>query len=511
MDTWLSNYIPGGQISTGFCCHASSPQPAVWNKTFSGCIRHCHGSQTVTTAEWCLETYCIFSRGNSHQPNNVTQRLTVLLAIYSAIQHFRHFLEGRTFTVFTDHKPLAHALTSNTDRSPRQERQLCYIAEFTTDIRHVSGSHNIVPDTLSRAPVPDQEPLIVSASAVPTVDLAQMAAAQETDPNVSELHSKPGALQLKNITLDGTHILCDVSTGRPRPVVPPAWTKTVFDALHNLCHPGPKPTTHAISARYIWPGLKKDVKNMVRACHECQASKIGRHTKAPLSHFDPLIDVLVTYTWTLWDPSLHQKTAIICLLLWTDSQDGQKLFLSPTQKLLPVRRPYCALGSRDSVSQTQLLQTKAVSSPAPFGGSWTWCLELNPKLPQPTTPRPTAWWKGSIAASKLRSKLALTDYAGWTNYQSWCLASGQRGKKILTLLLFFSPMAQTSECLAISFHPHVQTRCSHPVRLSKNCKKNWENFPLSPLLTMDHQRRTFPRTCSQRIRCTFVMTPERAP
>ena len=210
-----------------------------------------------------------------------------LLAIYSAIQHFRYFLEGRTFTVFTDHKPLTHALTSNTDRSPRQERQLCYIAEFTTDIRHVSGSHNIVPDTLSRAPVPDQEPLIASASAVPTVDLAQMAAAQETDPNVSELRSKPGALQLKNITLDGTHILCDVSTGRPRPVVPPAWTKTVFDALHNLCHPGPKPTTQAISARYVWPGLKKDVKNMVRACHECQASKIGRHTKAPLSHFDP--------------------------------------------------------------------------------------------------------------------------------------------------------------------------------------------------------------------------------
>ncbi|KAL8563719.1 hypothetical protein ACOMHN_063487 [Nucella lapillus] len=26
--------------------------------------------------------------------------------------------------------------------------------------------------------------------------------------------------------------------------------------------------------------------------------------------------------WTLWDPSLDQKTAIICLPLWTDSQDG---------------------------------------------------------------------------------------------------------------------------------------------------------------------------------------------
>ena len=272
-------------------------------------------------------------------------------------------------------------------------------------------------------------------------------------------------------------------------------------------NPPPRLSQHATS------GL--DSKRMWRTWSElvmnARLAKLAATPKLHCPILIPLIDVLVTYTWTLWDPSLHQKTAIICLLLWTDSQDGQKLFLSPAQKLLPVRRPYCALGSRDSGSQTQLLQTKAVSSPAPFGGSWTWCLELNPKLPQRTTPRPTAWWKGSIAASKLRSKLALTDHAGWTNYQSWCLASGQRGKKTLTLLLFFSPMAQTSECLAISFHPHVQTRCSHPVRLSKNYKKNWENFPLSPLLTMDHQRRTFPRTCSQRIRCTFVMTPERAP
>ncbi|KAK3791509.1 hypothetical protein RRG08_061523 [Elysia crispata] len=52
-----------------------------------------------------------------------------------------------------------------------------------------------------------------------------------------------GALKLKEVNLDGCILLCDVSTSRPRPIVPPLWTKTIFEAIHNLSHPGHKPTT----------------------------------------------------------------------------------------------------------------------------------------------------------------------------------------------------------------------------------------------------------------------------
>ncbi|GFO45478.1 Pol polyprotein [Plakobranchus ocellatus] len=62
-----------------------------------------------------------------------------LLASYSAVKHFRHFLERRPLTLYTDHKPLTFALSSETDRSPRQTRHLTFIAEFTTDIRHIKG------------------------------------------------------------------------------------------------------------------------------------------------------------------------------------------------------------------------------------------------------------------------------------------------------------------------------------------------------------------------------------
>jgi hypothetical protein len=74
-----------------------------------------------------------------------------LLTCYLGIRHFRFLLEGRLFTIYTDHKPLTYALARATDPwTARQCRQLSYIAEFTHDIRHIKGADNIVADTLSR-------------------------------------------------------------------------------------------------------------------------------------------------------------------------------------------------------------------------------------------------------------------------------------------------------------------------------------------------------------------------
>ena len=48
-----------------------------------------------------------------------------LLAAYLAIKHFRHFVEGRSFHILTDHKPLTYALQKNSDRlSPFRKAQI---------------------------------------------------------------------------------------------------------------------------------------------------------------------------------------------------------------------------------------------------------------------------------------------------------------------------------------------------------------------------------------------------
>jgi cleavage and polyadenylation specificity factor subunit 1 len=74
-----------------------------------------------------------------------------LLGIYEAVKHFRHMPEARHFTNFTNHKSITYAFQQNRDKcSPRQFNHLDFIAQFTTDIRHISGQDNVVADTLSR-------------------------------------------------------------------------------------------------------------------------------------------------------------------------------------------------------------------------------------------------------------------------------------------------------------------------------------------------------------------------
>ena len=54
--------------------------------------------------------------------------------MYLAVKMFRHFIEGRQFTLFTDHKPLTFAFSSASDKWYRQRRHLAFVSEFTTNV-----------------------------------------------------------------------------------------------------------------------------------------------------------------------------------------------------------------------------------------------------------------------------------------------------------------------------------------------------------------------------------------
>lgn len=74
-----------------------------------------------------------------------------LNAVHKGIRHFKHMLEGRHFTIYTDHQSLIPSMSKKTDApTARQTNQLSEIAEYSTDIRFLEGKSNVVADCLSR-------------------------------------------------------------------------------------------------------------------------------------------------------------------------------------------------------------------------------------------------------------------------------------------------------------------------------------------------------------------------
>lgn len=200
-----------------------------------------------------------------------------LLAIYEAIKHFRHLVEARHFTIFTDHKPICFAFQQRKDKcSPRQFRHLDYISQFTTDIQHISGKENVVADTLSRI-----------EKLVQPVDLNQLAKSQKTDAELKQVLRGDTSLKLTKVTVPGTQmeVYCDQSTQLPRPYVPADLRKQVFNSLHSLSHPGINATLKMVALRYVWPGINKDCREWTKSCHACQATKITRHVTPAFGNY----------------------------------------------------------------------------------------------------------------------------------------------------------------------------------------------------------------------------------
>jgi cleavage and polyadenylation specificity factor subunit 1 len=198
-----------------------------------------------------------------------------LYAMYAAIRHFKHMLEGRPFTIFTDHRPLTYAFFQKSDKcSPRQLRHLDYIGQYSTDIQFVKGSENIPADMLSR----------LEALELPTVlDYTAIAQAQNTDKELQELMQSDTSLKFQKMVVPGTDVqlVCDTSTRYVRPYLPLEFRKNAFHTLHNLAHPGVKATVKLLTSRFVWPAIKKDVTLWTRTCIPCQRSKVYRHTNSP--------------------------------------------------------------------------------------------------------------------------------------------------------------------------------------------------------------------------------------
>ena len=120
-----------------------------------------------------------------------------------------------------------------TPDSPCQIRHLDFISQFTSDIRVIKeGASNAAADALSRLEV---DVLNTVPDSTSQLDFSSMARAQQDRLDLFNSF----LLQLRAVPVQTSHttLLCDMSTGIPRPYVPQPFRRAVIDALHSLSHP----------------------------------------------------------------------------------------------------------------------------------------------------------------------------------------------------------------------------------------------------------------------------------
>ena len=118
----------------------------------------------------------------------------------------------------------------------------------------MEGINNLVADALSR--------VLISAISS-RVDYTEMARyqLQDADETLAYRTAVTG-LRWEDIPIGNGNLtlLCDVSTGRVRPLVPAALRHKVFDTVHGLSHPGANTTVKLVSSKLVfgksWPFLQ---------------------------------------------------------------------------------------------------------------------------------------------------------------------------------------------------------------------------------------------------------------
>ena len=218
-----------------------------------------------------------------------------LLAAHYSVRHFLTDIQGKECTIFSDHLPLCQAMDSDKIplHDPQTYRQLMEIAQFTRDIRHVSGKFNVVADWFSRGGSSDSKSGDVYNDIAPLQEIAVTETSQIQGVSIEALASLQNCDEIKkckegqypkrfkfdtvNFRNSGIDLFCEISSEHgPRPYIPKSLASQIIQSIHHLDHKSTKTTKQRISSQYFWPTLKQDIEKYVKGCHICKQTKTSK-------------------------------------------------------------------------------------------------------------------------------------------------------------------------------------------------------------------------------------------
>ena len=215
-----------------------------------------------------------------------------LLAVLLSIEHFRHFVYAQNVTIITDHKPLLAIFQKCIhNMAPRLARMMLRLSCYNISMLHKAGKLMFLSDALSRLRTHDSN----KGTTIPHIDVTIHEI--ETHVSLSQMqllqkvtNEDPLSQLLKHYISDGWPSTADECQESVRKYFSFRDELCIVDGLilkgHHIVIPGPhRPTSlaklhasHQGQSKTIlracqcvfWPGITKDIIDMIEKCEVCQ-------------------------------------------------------------------------------------------------------------------------------------------------------------------------------------------------------------------------------------------------
>ena len=226
-----------------------------------------------------------------------------MLAIVYGIKKFSDYVYCRRFTIESDHKPLRHIQHKNISMAPpRLKSMLMKLSGYDYEIQYKPGSQMVLADTMSRLSSSESGEipgLTVNIHSLVSVSDQRLLSLQQETKKDSILQSlmehvqngwpesiekvKPEIRDFwsmrDDISLVDGLVLCG-----SRIVIPSAARKRTLSSIHDGHQGEVKCKLRAKDAVY-WPGIYKDIEDMVKTCSACQEF-MNAQPKCPMIEVD---------------------------------------------------------------------------------------------------------------------------------------------------------------------------------------------------------------------------------
>ncbi|KAJ4758083.1 polyprotein [Rhynchospora pubera] len=234
-----------------------------------------------------------------------------LIGLVKAVRHWRPYLWGTTFLIRTDHYSLKYLLDQRLSTIP-QHTWVSKLFGFDFQVEYRPGKGNTVADALSRR---DEDPSlhVMSSPSFAFYDNLRKEVAEH--PAYADLHAHHIASTLPPgwCYKDGLF----VKHGRIFLGSGSAFISPALQLAHGVGHEGVEKTMHRLRSNFIFPDIKKAVKDFVAACSTCQMNKsVHLHPAGLLQPLPVPTKVWADISIDFIDgfPKVHGKSVILSVV-----------------------------------------------------------------------------------------------------------------------------------------------------------------------------------------------------